>query len=534
MSITEAGAQVALVLIVVLPLLAAAAVAAAGNRRPDAGGAVGPWAAAAAAVLALLLAVRVGTGDAVAVVAERADGSAAAGLVADRLGVVLLLLTTGVSAVVQGFARRYLRGDPRAARFSAATGLLTAATAAAVTAVTLVGLALAWTVAGTALCLLLGVHRESAAARAGVRRTARAFLVGDAALWVAVAVVVIGWGDLDLRQPVPADLPAGVAAVVACLVVVAALARSAQVPFHGWLPVTLAAPTPVSALLHAGVVNAGGVLLVRTGPLVGSAAPAMHLAFAAGAVTAVYGTVLMLTRPDVKGALAHSTVAQMGFMVMACGLGWYAAAVVHLVAHGLYKATLFLGSGSAVHRHVRHLRAAPRPPLTPTARSALAAGAVVAPAAVLAVTAALLPGAVGKPGTAPLLVFAWATAAWVGWGWLRRRPTPAGAAVALAALAALLPAYVLLVDALTAFLGPLPPAPAAAAPALLVPVVLVMAAVAAVRLLPAHPLLAGLHRALYVRALVDAHPAVPRRAPAAPRSRPVPPVLVPASEGARP
>jgi NADH:ubiquinone oxidoreductase subunit 5 (subunit L)/multisubunit Na+/H+ antiporter MnhA subunit len=529
------AAQYALVLVVALPLAGALVVAAAGARRPDLGAAVGPRIGAAAFVLALVVAVAVAAGE---VVAVRAGGGTGPGLVADALGVALLLLVCGVNAVAQGFARRYLHGDEGAGRFSVAAGLLAGATAALVTAATLVGLAVAWTAAGVALCLLLRVHPRSPAARVGVRRTARAVLIGDAALWVAVGLVVLGRGDVDLRR-LPADLPPAVLAVAAGLVVVAALARSAQVPFHGWLPVTLAAPTPVSALLHAGVVNAGGILLVRTGGLVGAAPLAMHLAFAAGAVTAVYGTALMLARPDVKGALVHSTVGQMGFMIMACGLGWYAAAVVHLLAHGMYKAALFLGSGSAVDRHVRHRATAPPAPVARRTRAAAVAFSVAAPAAaVVAAAAALDVELAGASGTGPLLVFAWATAARLTWGWLRRQPTVRGGAGALVALAVLLPGYVALVDAVAAAVAPsLPgPAPGAAAPWLLVVVVAAMAGLAAVRHLPAHPRLGGLHRALYVRALVGAHPAPPRppRPPVGVPARPARPALVPSSGGARP
>src|SRR4029079_4545440 len=118
------------------------------------------------------------------------------------------------------------------------------------------------------------------------------------------------------------------APVIAVLIVVAALSRSAQIPFHRWLPATLAAPTPVSALLHAGVVNGGGVLLVKLSVL--STPPAAGIVIAAGTASMAYGAVLMLVKPDIKGALAYSTMAQMGFMMLTCGLGLWAAAVIHL------------------------------------------------------------------------------------------------------------------------------------------------------------------------------------------------------------
>jgi len=336
-----------LVTIVALPFVGALAARSAGDVRGAAR--IGAAVAGASFALALALTVHVAVSGPVGVTVAGEPV-----LYADRVGAVLLLLVSGVSAVVQGFAGRYLLGDLRAVRFFAATGLLTGATAAMVTAATLVGLALAWTAAGAALCLLLGLYRGLPAAGEGVRRTVRAFAIGDGALWLGVVIALLAWGNPDLRSlgtVAAADPGDEVAlAVVSCLLVVAAVGRSAQLPLQRWLPATLAAPTPVSALLHAGVINGGGILLVRTSALFGASAWATHFAFAIGAATTVYGTALMLTKPDIKGALAHSTMGQMGFMVMTCGLGAFAAAAFHLVAHGMYKASLFLGSGGAVQR----------------------------------------------------------------------------------------------------------------------------------------------------------------------------------------
>ncbi|MBA2349286.1 MAG: sodium:proton antiporter, partial [Solirubrobacterales bacterium] len=357
-----------LVLLVALPLLGGLLAALTGPAREQLAGRVGTALTGVAFLLGVLLAAAVLADGPVSAVFERADGRAVGGLYADRLSAVLVLLVCAVSGVVQAFAQRYLRADPRAGRFFAATGLLTAATLALVTSATLIGLAIAWSLAGLALLALLGLYAELPAAREGVRRTARAFALGDLALWAAVVVALFTWGNLDLRS-LGAQLPRIAddelaLAVVACGLVIAALARSAQLPFGRWLPATLAAPTPVSALLHAGVVNAGGVLLVRLAPLFGASQVATHLAFAAGAATALYGTSLMLVKPDVKGGLAHSTMGQMGFMIMVCGLGAFAAVIFHLVAHGMYKATLFLGSGAAVGGHVRHAKAPPATDLT--------------------------------------------------------------------------------------------------------------------------------------------------------------------------
>ncbi len=462
-------------------------------------------------------------GAAVLTVEVASAGPLAAGpLYVDRLGAVLLLLVLGVSAVVQGFARRYLHGDVRAGRFFAAATALTAATCVLVTAGTLVVLAVAWTLAGAALCAMLALYRGLPAADEGVRRTVRAFAIGDGALWLGVAVALGAWGNVPIRE---LGAQGGDAAtLVACLLVVAALARSAQLPLGSWLPATLAAPTPVSALLHAGVVNAGGVLLVRTSPLFGASSTATALAFAAGAATAAYGTALMLVRPDVKGALAHSTTAQMGFMVMTCGLGAYAAAIFHLVAHGMYKATLFLGSGGAVRRRVRHLKA---PPRGTRARAAQAAAAALVPAAAVAAAAALL---YPDTGSVALLGFAWATAALAAWGWLQRHPTRV-----LAMAGALVPAAFAYVAALRGFSDFLAPSLAAAGEATVS--AWALAPVAAGLALLAVAARAGLHDLLYVRVLAAAHgtPARPpgRRALRLPALPALPTGLVADAPGSR-
>ena len=125
------------------------------------------------------------------------------------------------------------------------------------------------------------------------------------------------------------------------------MTKSAQFPFHLWLIGTIEAPTPVSALMHAGIVNAGGFLVNRLAPLFGLAPTTLHLMFVIGCVTALIGATAMLTQTSVKRRLVYSTMGQMGYMVMECGLGAFALAVFHLCAHGLFKATLFLNSGSS-------------------------------------------------------------------------------------------------------------------------------------------------------------------------------------------
>ena len=484
--------------LIIAPLVSGVVAAALGRSHP--GTAAGT--VRAATLLSFVAAVAVAGEVATAGPVQVLLGGSSPLLVADRLGSAVLLLITGLAAVITSFAARYLVGDPAAHRFFPAAGLLVAATAAAATAATLVGLAVAWTLTGLALCLLVDSYPRVPAARAGARRTAWAVAVGDLALWAGVLLVVARSGNPALRDLGEAVGEGPLTHVVGVLFVLSALARSAQLPFVRWLPATLAAPTPVSALLHAGVVNAGGLLLIRTAPVVGASGWAVHLAFAAGAATAVYGTALALTSPDVKGGLAMSTSAQMGFMVMACALGAWAAAVVHLVAHGMWKASLFLGAGSAVGAAGRKRRLPPA--RLPSARQRLG---ILAAAAVLPSAALLLAGAIGAgyagdgPGAAVVLTFAWATGAAVVWGWLGREPTVRAAVRAAGLLAVAAPAYLLVAGAVGAYIRPSVVLPDATAPSVLL-LALPLAALVALTVLRTDR--AGLGRvsaALYVRLL---------------------------------
>jgi NADH:ubiquinone oxidoreductase subunit 5 (subunit L)/multisubunit Na+/H+ antiporter MnhA subunit len=483
--------------LVIAPAVIAALACVFGSVAPRRYGQAGAIAAGLGFVSVLALAVSPDGGRAASVAIVGAEFSV------DRLAAVLLLLIFGVSAIVQAFAVRYLAGDPRQAWFVAGAGLLTAASAGLAMAATLITLAVCWTLAGVALCVLLGTYWHLPAARDGVRRTATAFLIGDLALWAAVLAATATWGNVDLRAG--GTVEGALAPVLGVLVVLAALSRSGQVPFHRWLPATLAAPTPVSALLHAGVVNAGGILIIRMAPL------ATHdlgraLTIGAGAATMAYGAAVMIVKPDVKGALAHSTTAQMGFMILTCGLGLWAAAVIHLVAHGFYKATLFLSSGSAVAAH-RRGEAVPRA-VAPGRRQLLAnlGAAVAIPAAALATALAVVPDGSGSHASEQaLLVFAWVTGGAVTWGWLRRRP---GVGPALWAASFVVPAataYVAIITAVGTFLDPALPAsplhPAAVWGATVIALIM-LGALAAIRLAPGAD---RLRRALYTRALAAGH-----------------------------
>ncbi|ORV89180.1 proton-conducting transporter membrane subunit [Mycolicibacterium iranicum] len=485
----------ALLLLLSAPLSAALLAATLGRRAPVLTARFGSLSAGTGFLLAAGLAVSAARGEEVTV------GTSVFVFGADRLAITVLLLIFGVSTVAQAFAVRYLAGDSRAWWFTAGAGLLTTASAVMATATTIVGVAVGWTAAGVALCLLLGTYWHLENARDGVRRAGVAFLIGDSALWFAVGLIYVGTGSVTLTDLPASQLDGASAPVVAVLIVTAALSRSAQIPFHRWLPATLAAPTPVSALLHAGVVNAGGILLIRLSPLP-SPMLATALIVTAGAATMAYGAAAMLVKPDIKGALAYSTMAQMGFMILTCGLGLWAATVIHLVAHGFYKATLFLSSGSAIARHRRLIALPPAPPLDGRRRLFSQITSAALPfAALLAATGLLSRWTHTHAAEQALLLFAWVTGAAATWGWLKRRPDIAGAVSAAAVLLPCAVGYVAVISAITVFLASSLPDTTVAPVEVWVTVTAAAILLGALATVRRSPVAMALRRTLYTQAL---------------------------------
>ena len=483
-------AQAALATTVLAPLTAALLAAVLGARWPEQLVRLG------AAIACIGFLAGVGLTAVLLSGTETVIGTGVFSLQVDPVAAIMVLLIFGVSAVAQTYAVRYLAGDHRGGWFAAGASLLTASSAVMVTATAPVGIGVGWTGAGIALCALLATYWHLPAARDGVRRTAIAFVIGDVALWSAIGLVTLD-----------ASADGKLAAVAAVLIVTAALSRSAQIPFHRWLPATLAAPTPVSALLHAGAVNAGALLLVRLHPVYDTAV-ASALAILAGTATLLYGAAVMLAKPDVKGALAHSTMAQMGFMILTCGLGLWAAAVIHLVAHGFYKATLFLSSGSAI-AGLRRDAAVPHDiAATGRGRTLAATLSAALPTGALLTALAVIPAAPADHAAEyALLIFAWVTGAAATWGWLRRRPGLGGAAVAASFLVPAAVAYLGLIRAVGHFLEPALPAPSGPSTTVWVVVAATVTLLAAVATLRYRS--GGLHGAIYTRVLTAGHVPTP-------------------------
>ncbi len=270
----------------------------------------------------------------------------------DALTVLLAAAVTFVSGIVHSFARRYMDGDRRIRSFFARLTGLTLVVLLLLAADHVALFALAWAAMGWLLADLIGHLRAWPQARATARLCRLWFLGGSVALATGLAALAIATGAGSIQAIVAAapQLDSISLALALLPLVLAAAIQSGLVPFHGWLLSSMTAPTPVSAFMHAGLVNAGGILLVRFAPALTAQGEIMALVFLLGAASALLGSLFALVQSDVKRGLAASTVAQMGFMVMQCGLGFYAAAMAHLILHGLFKASLFLGAGSAVRR----------------------------------------------------------------------------------------------------------------------------------------------------------------------------------------
>jgi NAD(P)H-quinone oxidoreductase subunit 5 len=270
----------------------------------------------------------------------------------DTVTSVMLGLICFIALVIVRFSRAYLQGDAGQARYVRWLMATLAAVTLLASTNNLLVLALAWVGTSLALHQLLTFFSGRPQALIAAHKKFLISRVADLCLLGAIALIGQQVGSLELDAvhawaSTASTLPVALHVATVLLVIGASL-KCAQLPFHGWLIQVMEAPTPVSALLHAGVVNIGGLLMLRLAPLMARAEPAQTLLILIGGVTAAVAALVMTTRISVKVMLAWSTCAQMGFMLVQCGLGAYSLALLHLVAHSLYKAHAFLSSGSAV------------------------------------------------------------------------------------------------------------------------------------------------------------------------------------------
>ena len=267
----------------------------------------------------------------------------------DGISGLMLTLVALIGSVVSIFSKRYLDSDVRQDSFYSWLALAVTGTSAFVISGNIaLSIGCLW-MAGYAVSRLLRHNPEQFHSR---RSSWLKFVfdrLSDFALISACFVVIKLTGTLNISELYSLaenGQQADEWAVVGALFAIAAVIRSVQVPFHSWLPETLGAPTPVSALIHAGVVNAGGYLMVRFAPIIVFSPSAMTATAFIGLLTVVAGVLVMQTQSSVKGTLVWSTIAQMGFMMLQCGVGAFSAAMLHIVVHSIYKSYCFLANGT--------------------------------------------------------------------------------------------------------------------------------------------------------------------------------------------
>jgi NADH-quinone oxidoreductase subunit L len=276
------------------------------------------------------------------------------GLQIDQLSICFVLLITGVGSLIHIYSVGYMAEDPDRRRFFAYLNLFLVAMLLLVVADNYLVLYAGWEGVGLASYLLIGFWYHKPIAATAAKKAFVMNRVGDAGLALAIFVIFANFGTLSYAGVFGQAAGAGRAALTAIglLLLSGACAKSAQVPLQAWLGDAMEGPTPVSALIHAAtMVTAGVYLIVRSNPLYSLAPDARLGVVVVGAVTLLFGAVIGCAKDDIKRALAASTMSQIGYMVLAAGLGpaGYAFAILHLLTHGFFKAGLFLGSGAVIH-----------------------------------------------------------------------------------------------------------------------------------------------------------------------------------------
>ena len=276
------------------------------------------------------------------------------GLQLDQLSMCFVLLITGVGSLIHIYSVGYMAEDPERRRFFGYMNLFLAAMLLLVLADNYLGLYVGWEGVGLASYLLIGFWQHKPSAATAAKKAFVVNRVGDVGLAVALMVMFAYIGSISF-EGVFAAAPAlgeGTLNLIGLLLLLAACGKSAQVPLQSWLGDAMEGPTPVSALIHAAtMVTAGVYLIVRSGPVFDLAPGAQLGVVIVGAVTLLFGAIVGCAKDDIKKALAASTMSQIGYMVLAAGLGpaGYAVAIMHLLTHGFFKAGLFLGAGSVMH-----------------------------------------------------------------------------------------------------------------------------------------------------------------------------------------
>jgi NAD(P)H-quinone oxidoreductase subunit 5 len=280
------------------------------------------------------------------------------GFTIDHLSALMLTIVTTVALLVMIYTDGYMAHDPGYVRFYAYLSLFSSSMLGLVVSINLVQIYVFWELVGMCSYLLVGFWFDRKAAADAAQKAFVVNRVGDFGLLLGILGLFWATGSFDfqtigdrLQQLVSSGaLSSGVAILLAILVFLGPVAKSAQFPLHVWLPDAMEGPTPISALIHAATMVAAGVFLIaRMFPVFSGMPEVMNVIAWTGAFTAFLGASIAITQNDIKKGLAYSTISQLGYMVMAMGVGAYSAGLFHLMTHAYFKAMLFLGSGSVIH-----------------------------------------------------------------------------------------------------------------------------------------------------------------------------------------
>ncbi|MGW1157102.1 NADH-quinone oxidoreductase subunit L [Streptomyces sp. NPDC002519] len=349
-------------LLIAAPVLGAAVLLCGGRRLDAVGHWIGTVLAAASFVLGVVLfADMLGkAADHRAVTQHLYSWIPVAGFQADvtfrldQLSMTFVLLITGVGSLIHLYSVGYMEHDERRRRFFGYLNLFLAAMLLLVLADNYLLLYVGWEGVGLASYLLIGFWQHKPSAATAAKKAFLVNRVGDMGLSIAIMLMFTTFGTFAFG-PVFADVHRtgeGKLTAIGLMLLLAACGKSAQVPLQSWLGDAMEGPTPVSALIHAAtMVTAGVYLIVRSGAIFNAAPDAQLAVTVVGAVTLLFGAIVGCAKDDIKKALAGSTMSQIGYMVLAAGLGpiGYVFAIMHLVTHGFFKAGLFLGAGSVMH-----------------------------------------------------------------------------------------------------------------------------------------------------------------------------------------
>ena len=348
-------------LIPILPLLGAALNGLCGKRLPLRGiAAIAVGAVACSFLLALIACFTLGDATRMEVYfpwIAGADFQVDFNLYLDPLSAVMSLIVTGVGLLIHIYSIGYMAGEKGVHRFFAYMNLFLFFMLTLVLAGNYLLLLVGWEGVGLCSYLLIGYYfRREDAADAGKK----AFIVtrlGDLGFLIGLILIYTTFGSLDYLVifPEAAQFPmdsdgTGALTLIGLLLLAGAVGKSAQIPLYVWLPDAMLGPTPVSALIHAAtMVTAGVYIIARSSPIYVQAPEALMVVAVIGCITALYAATIGILQTDIKRILAYSTISQLGYMVMACGVGAFGAAVFHLMTHAFFKALLFLGAGSVIH-----------------------------------------------------------------------------------------------------------------------------------------------------------------------------------------